>query len=187
MYIRDPDKVLRLYPFQCSGGMLQRIMIAIAVLLDPVLLIADEPTTAVDTAVQQEILAILKELNQERKTGILYISHDLRNVESLADRVCVMYAGYLVESFPTSCLRTGDTVHPYTRRLLESRPSFTKGRLPVMEGSPPTLLERKDGCPFVPRCSEAGSIAARFPWRKRRWILLIPCAAQKGGRSYEAA
>lgn len=162
MYIRDPDKVLRLYPFQCSGGMLQRIMIAIAVLLDPALLIADEPTTAVDAAVQREILAILKELNQERKTGILYISHDLRNVQSLADRVCVMYAGYLVEKFPASCLRTGDTVHPYTRRLLESRPSFTKGRLPVMEGSPPTLLERQGGCPFAPRCSEAGEHCRTF-------------------------
>ena len=162
MYLPDPEKVLRLYPFQCSGGMLQRIMIAIAVLLDPVLLIADEPTTAVDVTVQREILAMLRELNRERKTSILYISHDLKIVEALADRICVMYAGYIVETCPASSLRDGAVRHPYTQRLLQSRPSFTKARLPVMEGSPPTLLERQDGCPFMPRCPEAEAACSSF-------------------------
>ena len=142
--------------------MLQRIMIAIAVLLDPVLLIADEPTTAVDVTVQREILAMLRELNRERKTRILYISHDLKIVEALADRICVMYAGYIVETCPASSLRDGAVRHPYTQRLLQSRPSFTKARLPVMEGSPPTLLERQDGCPFMPRCPEAEAACRSF-------------------------
>jgi oligopeptide/dipeptide ABC transporter ATP-binding protein len=155
LYIRDPEKVLKMYPFQCSGGMLQRIMIALALMLDPPLLIADEPTTSVDVTVQREIVAMLKEINKDRNTGILYISHDLKIIEDLADRVYVMYAGYLVESFPVSALQERKVFHPYTVKLLQSRPSYTKAYLPVLEGNPPSLLDRQAGCPFAPRCPKA--------------------------------
>ena len=152
MNIREPEKVLRMYPFQCSGGMLQRIMIALAVMLDTPLIIADEPTTSVDVTVQREIVSILKEINREKGTSILYISHDLKVIESIADRIYVMYAGYLVESFPAAALQEGRVLHPYTIKLLQSRPSYTRDDLPVMKGNPPTLAQRQSGCPFAPRC-----------------------------------
>ena len=152
MNIREPEKVLRMYPFQCSGGMLQRIMIALAVMLDTPLIIADEPTTSVDVTVQREIISILKEINREKGTSILYISHDLKVIESIADRIYVMYAGYLVESFPAAALQEGRVLHPYTIKLLQSRPSYTRDDLPVMKGNPPTLAQRQSGCPFAPRC-----------------------------------
>jgi oligopeptide/dipeptide ABC transporter ATP-binding protein len=152
MNIREPEKVLRMYPFQCSGGMLQRIMIALAVMLDTPLIIADEATTSVDVTVQREIVSILKEINREKGTSILYISHDLKVIESIADRIYVMYAGYLVESFPAAALQEGRVLHPYTIKLLQSRPSYTRDDLPVMKGNPPTLAQRQSGCPFAPRC-----------------------------------
>lgn len=152
MNIREPEKVLKMYPFQCSGGMLQRIMIALAVMLDTPLIIADEPTTSVDVTVQREIISILKEINREKGTSILYISHDLKVIESIADRIYVMYAGYLVESFPAAALQEGRVLHPYTIKLLQSRPSYTRDDLPVMKGNPPTLAQRQSGCPFAPRC-----------------------------------
>lgn len=155
MYIREPEKVLDMYPFQCSGGMLQRIMIAIALLLDPALLIADEPTTAVDVTVQRQIISMLQELNREKHTSILYISHDLKIVENLVDRIFVMYAGSLVESFPVSHLTEAQVLHPYTKQLLKSCPSFSKEKLFAMSGHPPLLSERQSGCPFAPRCSDA--------------------------------
>ncbi len=158
----DPEDIYHKYPHECSGGMLQRVMIAIAILMDPAILIADEPTTAVDVTVQRQVIAMLRRLNQEQHTGILYISHDLRIVEDLAQRIYVMYAGALVESFPAQVLREGGAAHPYTRRLLASRPSFTKEKLPVMPGSPPALMERPAGCPFAPRCSEATAACADF-------------------------
>lgn len=129
MYIREPEKVLAMYPFQCSGGMLQRVMIAIALLLEPSLLIADEPTTAVDVTVQRQIISMLQELNREKHTSILYISHDLKIVEKLVNRVFVMYAGNLIESFPVSHLNEAQVFHPYTKQLLKSRPSFSKEKL----------------------------------------------------------
>ena len=155
LYIRDPEHVLQMYPFQCSGGMLQRIMIAMALMMDAPLLIADEPTTAVDVTVQREIVSLLREVNRERNTGILYISHDLKTVEELADRVYVMYAGYLVEELSVENLKSGRARHPYTQKLLLSRPSFSKEELPVLEGNPPALYDRPSGCPFRPRCEFA--------------------------------
>lgn len=152
LYIRDPEKVLRMYPFQCSGGMLQRIMIAIAMMMDTPFIIADEPTTAVDVTVQRQIITMLREINRSRKTAMLYISHDLRIIENLAHRVYVMYAGYTVESFPVEALKNGTVCHPYTQKLLMSRPSFTRELLPTMKGNPPSLEERGAGCPFAPRC-----------------------------------
>lgn len=152
LYIRDPEKVLDMYPFQCSGGMLQRIMIAIALMDDCKMLVADEPTTSVDVTVQREIVALLKEINEKKHTGILYISHDLEIMENIADRIYVMYAGYLVEEFPASKLKSQEVLHPYTVQLLKSRPTFSKEPLYTMVGNPPTLMERQSGCPFAPRC-----------------------------------
>lgn len=154
LYIQKPEAVLKMYPFQCSGGMLQRIMIAIALMAEPAVLIADEPTTSVDVTVQREILSMLKELNRTQNTSILFISHDLKAVESIAHQVSVMYAGYIVEAFPSGVLSAGEVSHPYTRKLLEARPSFTKKRLPILAGRPPELTERSGGCPFAPRCPE---------------------------------
>ena len=121
-------------------------------MLDTPLIIADEPTTSVDVTVQREIVSILKEINREKGTSILYISHDLKVIESIADRIYVMYAGYLVESFPAAALQEGRVLHPYTIKLLQSRPSYTRDDLPVMKGNPPTLAQRQSGCPFAPRC-----------------------------------
>lgn len=155
MNIRQPDKVLKMYPFQCSGGMLQRIMIAMAVMLDTALIIADEPTTSVDITAQREIISMLEEINRDQGASILYISHDLRIMENIADRIYVMYAGYMVESFPSEALREGGAKHPYTIKLLQSRPSYSRDYLPVMKGNPPTLSERQTGCPFASRCDHA--------------------------------
>ena len=152
LYIDEPENVLTMYPFQCSGGMLQRIMIAIAMMFNPRLLIADEPTTSVDMTIQQEILSMLKELNTDSKTGILFVSHDLKAVESIAHNIYVMYAGYIVESLPASMLSKEGALHPYTIGLLGSRPDFTKNRLVTIEGSPIRPDERKGGCPFFKRC-----------------------------------
>lgn len=155
LYIRDPEKVLNMYPFQCSGGMLQRIMIAIALMMDARIIIADEPTTSVDITVQREIIAMLKELNEKHNTSILYISHDLEIIETLVHKVYVMYAGYIVEELMTEELTAGHSYHPYTKQLLKAKPSYSKEPLYDIPGNPPTLEERQSGCPFAPRCSMA--------------------------------
>lgn len=157
MYIHQPTVVLDSYPFQLSGGMLQRILIALAIGSRPKLLIADEPTTALDSTTQSEILRILQLLQQEDHISILLVSHDLEVVSSLADRVFVMYAGQVVEFGPKE-LVLGQPLHPYTRGLLRSRPAFSKTRMETMEGRPPRLGESEGntgefGCPFAPRCS----------------------------------
>ena len=151
MRIRDPKRVLNSYPFECSGGMLQRIMIAISVMLGPDILIADEPTTALDQTVQYEIIKILKEL-KSTGTSIIFISHDIKIVCSIADDIAVMYGGYFVEKLPAAQLNN-KARHPYTTGLMASRPSFSKKRLQVLDGVPPELTERASGCPFYPRCS----------------------------------
>lgn len=184
LYIREPEKVLKMFPFQCSGGMLQRIMIAIALMMEPAVLIADEPTTSVDVTVQREILTMLRELNEKQGTSILFISHDLKAVESIADYIYVMYAGYVVESFSAERLKSGQVFHPYTIKLLEARPSFTKNRLPVLKGHPPELLERQTGCPFAPRCPEVQEACKAFNMKEIRLgeAHAIRCWRQEGGK-----
>lgn len=162
LYINHPADVLKSYPFQCSGGMLQRIMIAIALMLSSPLIIADEPTTSVDITVSREILVMLRELNEETGTSVLFISHDLKAVEHLADEICVMYGGYIVERFPRETLTGRKAKHPYTRRLMDARPSFSKARLDVLRGRPPRLEERQCGCPFFSRCDFAQPACAAF-------------------------
>ncbi|MFQ6170026.1 ABC transporter ATP-binding protein [Oryzobacter sp. R7] len=150
---------VRSYPHQFSGGMRQRIMIAMAIALDPAVLIADEPTTALDVTVQAQIMALLEELQEERQMGLILITHDLGVVADVADRIAVMYAGRLVETADVHELYAGPA-HPYTRGLLESIPRLDqKGQtLAAIGGLPPNLLRIPPGCPFNPRCRMAQDI-----------------------------
>ena len=153
MGIREPERVLKSYAFQLSGGMLQRVMIALALLGKPRLLIADEPTTALDITTQWEILGLLGELKREQGLTVLMVSHDLRVIQSISDDLCVMYAGYVIEQGPVSEVLE-NPLHPYTKGLLASRPVFSKEAVRVMEGYPPGIKEKVPGCPFADRCKD---------------------------------
>ena len=161
-----PDAVARLdaYPHEFSGGMRQRVAIAIALLHEPELIIADEPTTALDVSIQAQILAEMKKLAKDSGTALIWISHDLATVSSLADRVMVMYAGRIVEHGPVAeVLRA--PIHPYTRGLLDSLPALATpgGRLAQIPGSTPSLLSLPPGCPFAPRCPRASDACRADP------------------------
>lgn len=150
-----PDAKARIgdYPHQFSGGQRQRIMIAMAIALEPSLLIADEPTTALDVTVQKQIITLLADLQAEAGMAMILISHDLGVVAQVAERVAIMYAGRIVETGPIREVYD-QPVHPYTRGLLDSIPgaSRTRGRLTPIVGSPPNLLALPGGCSFSPRC-----------------------------------
>ncbi|MFF5482762.1 ABC transporter ATP-binding protein [Streptomyces sp. NPDC012935] len=141
------------YPHQFSGGMRQRIMIAMALALEPALIIADEPTTALDVTVQAQVMELLAELQREYRMGLILITHDLGVVADVADRIAVMYAGRIVESAPVHDIYKAPG-HPYTRGLLESIPRLDqKGReLYAIKGLPPNLMNIPQGCAFNPRC-----------------------------------
>jgi oligopeptide transport system ATP-binding protein len=147
---------VKAYPHQFSGGMRQRIMIAMAIALDPAVLIADEPTTALDVTVQAQIMALLQELQEERNMGLILITHDLGVVADVADRIAVMYTGRLVETADVHELYRAPA-HPYTKGLLDSIPRLDqKGQtLAAIGGLPPNLLRIPPGCPFNPRCRMA--------------------------------
>ena len=143
------------YPHQFSGGMRQRVMIAMALSCDPKLLIADEPTTALDVTIQAQILELIKRLRQELCMAVILITHDLGVVAGVTDRINVMYAGYIVESAPAEELFSNPRM-PYTLGLLRSIPRIDqprKEKLIPIEGLPPDLVDAPQGCPFVPRCS----------------------------------
>jgi peptide/nickel transport system ATP-binding protein len=151
--IPDPDQRIRNYPHQMSGGMRQRVMIAIALSCNPRVLIADEPTTALDVTIQAQILDLLHQLREEMHTTIILITHDLGVIAELADQVIVMYAGRIVERADVATLfaRPG---HPYTEGLLQAMPSLTETshRLRTIEGTVPSPAAMPAGCPFHPRC-----------------------------------
>jgi len=153
--IPDASERARAYPHELSGGMRQRVMIAMALLCDPDLLIADEPTTALDVTIQAQILALFEELRRERGLAIVLITHDLGVVSGLCDRVLVMYAGHIVESAPAQAL-FARPLHPYTRALLGSMPRLDRAgsaRLENIPGMPPRLdLGPFRECSFAPRC-----------------------------------
>ena len=134
--------------------MLQRVMIAAALAADPDVLVADEPTTALDVTIQAEIMAIFDSLRRERQLAMLFITHDLELASALCDRVLVMYAGRIMEEQPTESLFAAP-LHPYTSGLLEARPSLEARheRLAVIPGRPPTPVDAPPGCPFHPRCA----------------------------------
>nr|WP_306268369.1 ABC transporter ATP-binding protein [Pararhizobium sp. IMCC3301] len=144
------------YPFQFSGGMCQRIVIAMALALDPKVLIADEPTTALDVTVQRQVMALLKRLGKELDLALLLITHDLGVAAEQADRILVMYAGQVVEEGPTERIFAAPH-HPYTEALLASMPDIAgvSDRLGVIDGSPPVLSRLPAGCAFHPRCRYA--------------------------------
>ena len=154
--ITPAEKRYEQYPFEMSGGMLQRIMIAMALICEPKLLIADEPTTALDVTIQAQILKLIKKLQQESGTSVIFITHNLGVVAEICDSVTVMYAGKAVET--VSVVDIFDhPAHPYTKALLESNPreSDTEKRMKSIPGSPPLLYEKFKGCAFAPRCKYA--------------------------------
>jgi len=147
---------LKDYPHQFSGGMRQRVMIAIALACDPKVLIADEPTTALDVTIQAQILDIVKRLRKELGMAIIWITHDLGVVAGLADRVAVMYGGFIVEEAPVEEL-FANPKHPYTQGLLKTLPNLEgerSERLETIIGQPPDLYNKPESCPFAPRCTQ---------------------------------
>lgn len=154
--IPEPARRLANFPHQFSGGQLQRIMIALALASDPEILIADEPTTALDVTIQAEIIHLLGTLRDSRKLAILFITHDIHLVASFADRILVMYGGLVMEEGPAEKV-TLSPRHPYTRGLMEAVPRFgrhyTGERLKAIPGSVPDPRKPEPGCPFAPRCN----------------------------------
>jgi len=158
-----PPTRFRQYPFEFSGGMRQRIMIALALVLRPKLLVADEPTTALDVIVEAQILAILADLKREFGTALLLITHNLGIIAEACDRVAVMYAGRIVEQGPARPL-FAEPAHPYTRELLRSTISLETTELHSIPGAPPNLIDPPSGCRFHPRCPDAMEVCPRkFP------------------------
>jgi peptide/nickel transport system ATP-binding protein len=161
-----PDAAARLnaYPHEFSGGMRQRVAIAIALLHEPELIIADEPTTALDVSIQAQILAEMKILAQESGTALIWISHDLAIVSSLADRVIVLYLGRIMEFGPVADVLRAP-LHPYTRGLLDSLPAMARPgqKLRQIPGSTPSPLHVTPGCPFAPRCAHADDLCRSEP------------------------
>jgi peptide/nickel transport system ATP-binding protein len=157
--IPQPKTRSKQYPHEYSGGMRQRAMIAMAVANDPEVLIADEPTTALDVTVQAQILDVIQRVQHELGTAIVFITHDLGVIARIADRVQVMYAGRVVERGNVHDLFDHST-HPYTRGLLSSLPALGRERLTPIVGAPPNMLRPPSGCAFRPRCAYAEEICA---------------------------
>ncbi len=168
--ISDPHERVHEYPFQLSGGLRQRVMIAMAIACQPEILIADEPTTALDVTIQAQILHLMKDLKKTQNTATILISHDLAVIASFAERVMVMYSGVCVEQAPVKELFK-DTKHPYTQGLLSSVPVLGKGKykadnsrrfLRTIEGSLPDHRHYPKGCRFAPRCKKAMAKCHRY-------------------------
>lgn len=175
--LADPEKRLAQYPHELSGGMRQRVMIAMGLLCEPRLLLADEPTTALDVTIQAQILELMADVQRRHGTAIILVTHDLGVLAGTADRVAVMYAGRIVEEAPTDQLFKNPH-HPYTRGLLASVPrldSDTSQDLSSIPGTPPDLADMPPGCAFAPRCPQAAAecslvrpelVAADVPGRR---------------------
>jgi oligopeptide/dipeptide ABC transporter ATP-binding protein len=151
--ITDAGRRMRQYPHELSGGLLQRVMIAAALAVEPKLLLADEPTTALDVTTQSDVMVNLDTQRRERRLAMLFVTHDLELAAAVCDRIAVMYAGYLVEDSPAAPLHA-EALHPYTAGLLASRPSpaARSRRLAAIPGRPLSAFEAGDGCAFASRC-----------------------------------
>jgi oligopeptide/dipeptide ABC transporter ATP-binding protein len=154
--IDDGERRMRQYPHELSGGLLQRVMIASALLTEPRLLLADEPTTALDVTTQADVMAILDVLRREHGLALLFITHDLDLATAVCDRMCVMYAGQIMEMQEASAL-TERPLHPYTSALSAARPAIDGEvhRLAAIRGRPLSAFETPGGCPYAPRCDFA--------------------------------
>jgi oligopeptide transport system ATP-binding protein len=158
--IPEAGQRIRHYPHEFSGGMRQRVMISMALLCRPALLLADEPTTALDVTVQAQILDLLKELTRTMGTTVVLVTHDMGVIASLCDRMIVLYGGRIMESGPVEEIFASPQ-HPYTQGLLASMPRLdesTQGELNAIPGQPPSLAVASPGCPFEPRCAKRGDI-----------------------------
>ncbi len=158
----DPELIIERYPHQLSGGQIQRVMIAMGLLMRPKLYIADEPTSALDVTVQAQLLKLLKDLKREYGISILFITHDIAVASVIGDRIAVLYAGQLMELGDTKSV-IYDPRHPYTKALLNSVPRISKyeGKLPIIGGSVPNLLNPPSGCRFHPRCPYAMDVCKK--------------------------
>jgi oligopeptide transport system ATP-binding protein len=182
--ISDPDQRMRQFPHQLSGGMCQRIMIAMGLLCQPDLLIADEPTTALDVTVQSQINSLMADLSEQSSTAIMLITHDLGVIAGLCDKVLVMYAGEVMELADIETIYRRPR-HPYTQGLLQSVPRLDReqsGILRAIPGNPPDLVDLPAGCPFRPRCPYAFEHCIEHPaleddgegHYKRCWLESLP-------------
>jgi peptide/nickel transport system ATP-binding protein len=164
MHVADPERVLRRYPFELSGGMRQRVLLALAFSCEPRLLIADEPTTALDVTVQRQVLLLMRAKARAQGAAVLFITHDMAVVSQFCDRVYVMYAGSVVEEGPTAEV-LADPRHPYTRGLLNALPERVAPRaaLEAIPGGVPDLSRRSGGCAFAGRCPLAREACAQRP------------------------
>jgi oligopeptide/dipeptide ABC transporter ATP-binding protein len=162
--IPSPEQRLKNYPHQFSGGMRQRVATAMAIACSPRLLIADEPTTALDVTIQVQMMALLKSIQRDSKVGIILITHDLSIVAGLCHRIAVMYAGRIVETGKVRDIYK-NPAHPYTQALLEAIPHLgqKRERLAAIPGQPPSLLDPPAGCRFAPRCPKRMSICDEYP------------------------
>jgi peptide/nickel transport system ATP-binding protein len=193
VYIPEPERRAHAYPHQLSGGMRQRAMIAMALSCDPKLLIADEPTTALDVTVQAQILDLISDLQQEFGSAVIIITHDLGLVAELSDDILVMYAGRCVEYGSAEDIFSRPA-HPYAWGLLASMPRLDEARsdrLIPIEGTPPSLINVPSGCPFHPRCQYAGRTGGKseneVPLLKHvspghRWLCHPPRRSDRGPR-----
>ena len=193
--ISDPEQRARSYPHQLSGGMRQRVMIAMAIVNRPQLLIADEPTTALDVTIQAQILELLNDLRRKFNLAMLFISHDLAVVSHVADRVAVMYTGSLVE-LGTKADIFNAPAHPYTRGLLRAIPTLATDRaqpLATIEGTVPPIAALPPGCPFEPRCehrvptcmTQLPPLIEVFPGHWARCPVLSPLGTNRGSSTAE--
>jgi oligopeptide/dipeptide ABC transporter ATP-binding protein len=182
--VPDPQRRARLYPHEFSGGMRQRVVIAMAIANDPAIIIADEPTTALDVTVQAQVMAVLQQAREQTGAGLILITHDLGLVAEAADHVAVMYGGRIVEYGSVSAIFKSPR-HPYTKGLLASLPDHrnVRGRLTPIPGAPPTLLSMPKGCAFRARCSEAQGL----PDCERIKPGLRPVAVTVAGTGHVAA